>query len=479
MDSIRQRYSELCESSSFSIVCSPVNILGAVVATYVAIGVLAYTLRVVRKHGEIVKFRLGMMSNPKRAREVAVVAGDMLAEIIHEEMFGEAGHAYLKHGVVLPTKFIRDKAPALVIDVGANIGLFGMSMEIFGEEDLARTTPACRVPQAAAATDSKNQKAKKQQQQQEEEPRRSVSAQRRSASAARKSITNNNNKVVTAEAEAEEASSPSPSSSAPSQQPLLPAVRVIGFEPIPETFECCRRNYDSVFAATNKAYPEHASRVLQCGIGERAATARFRYDPTSSAAASMHLDEMTRAFAGRVIEAIGAWMIDLGRYPLERMHSFYDYLWAPLFLTFFVMGKLLKLPFFPARLFFFVLALPLIAAVTVFRFFAMPGARDCDCQILTLPEALRKAGAGDPSQPIAFLKIDVEGAEESVCNGIDAVTWARVHQAVVEVHDTPDGRLSRLVEMLRVNGFKKITVDEEPLELHKLAKIKTIFATRG
>jgi FkbM family methyltransferase len=60
---------------------------------------------------------------------------------------------------------------------------------------------------------------------------------------------------------------------------------------------------------------------------------------------------------------------------------------------------------------------------------------------------------------VALLKIDVEGAEWDVLQGIAEADWPRIAQIVAEVHDE-NGRLSLFVEALRSRGF---TVTHEPV----------------
>jgi hypothetical protein len=49
---------------------------------------------------------------------------------------------------------------------------------------------------------------------------------------------------------------------------------------------------------------------------------------------------------------------------------------------------------------------------------------------------------------------------------------------VIEVHDVGNTRVKEIVEYLETRGFKKTVVDQELLELHKIMKIFTVYATR-
>ncbi len=62
------------------------------------------------------------------------------------------------------------------------------------------------------------------------------------------------------------------------------------------------------------------------------------------------------------------------------------------------------------------------------------------------------AGTVSRDQPIALLKVDVEGAELEVLLGVDDTDWARVQQVAVEVHDR-DGKLEAVTDLLVFHGF--------------------------
>jgi FkbM family methyltransferase len=58
---------------------------------------------------------------------------------------------------------------------------------------------------------------------------------------------------------------------------------------------------------------------------------------------------------------------------------------------------------------------------------------------------------------VDLLKIDVEGSELDVLEGLGVETWPRVMQVVVETHDR-DGRLARICELLRGSGLADIRI---------------------
>lgn len=57
---------------------------------------------------------------------------------------------------------------------------------------------------------------------------------------------------------------------------------------------------------------------------------------------------------------------------------------------------------------------------------------------------------------INLLKIDVEGAEYEVLQGIEEKDWGKIKQIIAEVHDV-EGRLDKIKNMLITHGFEIIT----------------------
>ncbi|MBW3635963.1 MAG: FkbM family methyltransferase [Armatimonadetes bacterium] len=81
--------------------------------------------------------------------------------------------------------------------------------------------------------------------------------------------------------------------------------------------------------------------------------------------------------------------------------------------------------------------------------------RPVSCQIETVSRMLTQLNV----ERVALLKIDVEGAEWDVLQGIQAADCPRIEQIVAEVHNE-DGRLEAVCNLLRERGF---TVSHEPV----------------
>eukprot|EP00746_Dinoflagellata_sp_MGD_P066957 gnl/MRDRNA2_/MRDRNA2_27671_c0_seq1.p1 gnl/MRDRNA2_/MRDRNA2_27671_c0~~gnl/MRDRNA2_/MRDRNA2_27671_c0_seq1.p1 ORF type:complete len:128 (+),score=19.80 gnl/MRDRNA2_/MRDRNA2_27671_c0_seq1:88-471(+) len=64
---------------------------------------------------------------------------------------------------------------------------------------------------------------------------------------------------------------------------------------------------------------------------------------------------------------------------------------------------------------------------------------------------------------IDLLKLDVEGDEENVLEGLDDPTWGKIQQIIAEVHDV-DGRLQRILGLLKRHGFFEVRVKQQQSE---------------
>jgi FkbM family methyltransferase len=98
-------------------------------------------------------------------------------------------------------------------------------------------------------------------------------------------------------------------------------------------------------------------------------------------------------------------------------------------------------------------------ALLVQRFYAGRAADHIpfECELRTASSVIRSAGIS----VIDLLKIDVEGAELDVMQGIETEQWKIVRQVVAEVHDH-EGRLQAVQDLLRSAGFD-VTVEQEEM----------------
>lgn len=79
------------------------------------------------------------------------------------------------------------------------------------------------------------------------------------------------------------------------------------------------------------------------------------------------------------------------------------------------------------------------------------------CKVEPLSAQLDKLGISR----LDLLKIDVEGAEMEVLQGIEARDWPKIAQVVAEVHDE-NGRLDAMRQLLQGHGLNQIWTEKEP-----------------
>jgi FkbM family methyltransferase len=92
-------------------------------------------------------------------------------------------------------------------------------------------------------------------------------------------------------------------------------------------------------------------------------------------------------------------------------------------------------------------------------------------ETIPLPEAIDRAGGH-----VDLLKVDVEGAEIEIVDGMTPGDWARVDRAAIEYHDFfRPGCHARVSEALRGAGFDRIETLAEP----SMEGIGMIRASRG
>jgi len=91
---------------------------------------------------------------------------------------------------------------------------------------------------------------------------------------------------------------------------------------------------------------------------------------------------------------------------------------------------------------------------------------------ITLATLFDEAGL----ERVDLLKIDVEGAEWDVLQGIEPGDWPHLRQLVLEVHDV-DGRADRVRALLERQGYR-VTVEAADWESMRLRGMCNVFAVR-
>ena len=90
----------------------------------------------------------------------------------------------------------------------------------------------------------------------------------------------------------------------------------------------------------------------------------------------------------------------------------------------------------------------------------------------TLSAVMREHDVGR----IDLLKIDAEGCELEVLDGLAEEDWSKIRQAVLEVHDV-DGRVDRMRTLFESKGFST-AVDQDDWATGRLAGLYLLYARR-
>lgn len=204
-----------------------------------------------------------------------------------------------------------------------------------------------------------------------------------------------------------------------------PHVKVFSFEPIPDIHEVLDRNA--------KEYGDGRIVALPVGVSDQNASATFTYFPNTPALSTLHPEQWDNN-PGAFKQAVRGTMTN----PPEGM-------------------KWMKLipPMFSG----------LIASYLV------KGKKTVKCQLKTLSTVIREQHISQ----INLLKVDCEGAEWSVLQGIEDEHWPMIQSVVIEVHDI-SGRFEKVKKLLESKGFTKIHAEREKglenTELYNLFALK-------
>lgn len=205
-------------------------------------------------------------------------------------------------------------------------------------------------------------------------------------------------------------------------------VQVFCFEPIPATFEVLRANVGLL--CSDSLVP------FNCGLGREPGELRFAYFPNWTVMSTAYSDDVEE-LKEQLEESILRNIKDVPP-PANRLR------FLPPFLRRRLLGAMIARSFEPEEVI---------------------------CRIRTVSEIIRE----NEVEVIDLLKVDVEKSELDVLGGIEDADWARIRQAVLEVHDL-DGRLAEIEALLASHGLEQITVEQEPAL--KDSGIYTVFARK-
>jgi FkbM family methyltransferase len=186
------------------------------------------------------------------------------------------------------------------------------------------------------------------------------------------------------------------------------SIRVFAFEPIPSIHE--------VLAANAVRFGGKAYHALNCGLSDKAGELNFTYFPNAPALSTAHVEDWDRnpqEFRKAVAGAL-------------RTAPMWYARWIPSFMSGFIAKRL------------------------------RANAQQVRCPLRTVSEVMDEYNL----PRIDLLKIDCEGAELAVLQGIRAEHWAVVRKVVIEVHDI-DNRREIIKNMLTNHGFAHIVEEQE------------------
>lgn len=186
-------------------------------------------------------------------------------------------------------------------------------------------------------------------------------------------------------------------------------TQVFAFEPVPTIFAVLQKNAEKFGTRF---------RVFKVGIGKEESKQTFQYYPNSPALSTAHP------------EVWDAHPEDLEKATLSQIRN------APPAFAF-----LRYLPSFVAKW----VAKSLRSKPISF-----------ECEIKTVSQIIEKENV----TRIDLLKIDCEGAEYDVLQGIADKDWDKIRQVVAEVYNA-DNRVEKVKQLLESKGFIHITVEED------------------
>lgn len=187
-------------------------------------------------------------------------------------------------------------------------------------------------------------------------------------------------------------------------------VNAYCFEPIPDIFSVLKKNAE--------VYGNGQIHVFEFGVSDKNSDASFTYFPNTPALSTLHPEQ---------------WENDPSAFSKA------------------VKGTM-KNP--PAGMGWMRLIPSIFSGIIAY--FLVRGRKRVDCKLVPLSEVIKNENI----KQIDLLKIDCEGAEWAVLQGIKDDDWMKIKSLVIEVHDI-DGRLESVMKLLKEKGFTKLYKESE------------------
>lgn len=203
-------------------------------------------------------------------------------------------------------------------------------------------------------------------------------------------------------------------------------VTIYCFEPIPDIAEVLSKNAETL--------GKNGMIVKQFGLSDSEAEVEFTYFPNTPALSTFNPEDWERD-PKSFVHAVKGTM----KNPPKEMRWMK---WIPTAFAPLIAKSLLK------------------------------GKKQVRCDLKTLSSVIEEANIAS----IDLLKVDCEGAELKVLQGISDAHWPRIQSAVIEIHDL-DNRVEKVRALMEIKGFSKIHVEREKglesIEMYNLFAIRS------
>ena len=216
-------------------------------------------------------------------------------------------------------------------------------------------------------------------------------------------------------------------------------VTLYAFEPVPLTFNALETNFNRCNRDNLHAFP--------FGISAKAGNASLCYYPHAAALSTFHPEHMEAGLK----EMLKAVERDPGNLP-----GFFKKEGNPGPEP--TVANVPTIPNVPNKRFNRMRAI--LGLKTVFQH------ETISCQVKTLSQVIREQNI----QEIDLLKVDVNGSEGDIFNGIEPGDWSIIKQVVVEVPGTGENP-GKLTALLKKQGFARISLENQD------AVVKGLFYT--
>lgn len=228
-------------------------------------------------------------------------------------------------------------------------------------------------------------------------------------------------------------------------------LQIYLFEPLPMIYECLEKN-SALYAGANTFH------LNNTGLSDKPGNVTFEFCPAMSMTTGMYGSELSKHYVkdASIFSWLTAVLADIQRAKIgnSALNRFFI--------------KALTIPVIKV-----LAAVCLSVPLTVLLLWLRFSVKKVNCTLDTLSSVFRK----NKITAADLVKIDVEGAEMDVLNGIDADDWKKIRQFIIEVHDV-DNRVQKMTGLLEQQNYK-VTCDREDWSLHRLMNIYTIYAIKN